>query len=94
MLGGGGGVPAPLTVQQTVNHEAEKWGREWLCSEPQAAIEWPDCRRTNDEAHLTTDDLMELAASLGTCPYDGDFNGLIDIDDLLGVIAAYGGGCQ
>jgi hypothetical protein len=47
----------------------------------------------NGDGFVTTEDLAELADSLGTCAYDGDFNGVIDIEDLLGVIASYGSGC-
>ena len=48
----------------------------------------------NGDNVLDGSDLSELQAALGTCDYDGDLNGTINIDDLLGVIAAYGSNCQ
>ena len=39
-------------------------------------------------------DIESLHASLGSCRYDGNYDGDITIDDLLGVLAAYGAPCQ
>ncbi|MCH2152556.1 MAG: hypothetical protein MK089_04375 [Phycisphaerales bacterium] len=48
----------------------------------------------NGDGSTDAADLAELQAALGTCDYDGDLNGTINIEDLLGVIAAYGSTCQ
>ena len=48
----------------------------------------------NGDGAVDASDLDEMHAVLGTCHYDGDLNGSINIDDLLGVLASYGGTCQ
>ena len=48
----------------------------------------------NGDGVLDGSDLNEIHTALGTCAYDGDLNGVINIEDLLGVIAAYGSVCQ
>ena len=48
----------------------------------------------NGDGQVDTDDIESLHAALGTCRYDGDYNGEITIDDLLGVLASYGSPCQ
>ena len=34
-----------------------------------------------------------LMTAVGSCPYDGDHNGQIDVTDVLNVVAGYGLGC-
>ncbi|MCH2133997.1 MAG: hypothetical protein MK116_09640, partial [Phycisphaerales bacterium] len=48
----------------------------------------------NGDGIINSDDLAVMHAVLGTCHYDGDLSGEINIDDLLGVLASYGGTCQ
>ncbi|MCH2134730.1 MAG: hypothetical protein MK116_13390 [Phycisphaerales bacterium] len=48
----------------------------------------------NGDGLVDTVDLDELLTILGSCTYDGDFNGVVDINDLLGLIASYGVMCQ
>ncbi|MBG81414.1 MAG: hypothetical protein CMJ39_12000 [Phycisphaerae bacterium] len=43
---------------------------------------------------VDTSDLQELMTNLGTCIHDSDFNGVVDVEDLLGFIQMYGGVCQ
>ena len=47
----------------------------------------------NGDGVIDALDVEELSLAIGTCPVDTDFNGVIDIEDLLGVIAAYGSSC-
>lgn len=48
----------------------------------------------NGDGQVDTADIEALNAALGTCRYDGNYDGDITIDDLLGVLAVYGIPCQ
>jgi hypothetical protein len=47
----------------------------------------------NGDGVVDAVDVEELSIAVGSCPVDTDFNGEIDIEDLLGVIASYGTSC-
>ena len=48
----------------------------------------------NGDGAVDASDLSEMHGVLGTCHYDGDMNGNINIEDLLGVLSVYGGTCN
>ena len=48
----------------------------------------------NGDGAVDASDLSEMHSVLGTCHYDGDMNGNINIEDLLGVLSVYGGACN
>ncbi|MEE2906862.1 MAG: hypothetical protein VX527_03425, partial [Planctomycetota bacterium] len=48
----------------------------------------------NGDGAVDAVDLDEMHAVLGTCHYDGDLSGNINIEDLLGVLSVYGGSCN
>ena len=78
-------------------HPYARIARSFSTAAPTAPNDVPVSGGTTDvNGDGTTDaaDLAELQAALGTCDYDGDLNGSINIEDLLGVIAAYGSTCQ
>ena len=52
-----------------------------------------DSGDVNGDGQVDTADIEALNESLGSCQYDGDFDGQITIDDLLGVLAVYGSHC-
>tara|TARA_Y100000589_G_scaffold285768_1_gene285479 strand:+ start:336 stop:1820 length:1485 start_codon:yes stop_codon:yes gene_type:complete len=48
----------------------------------------------NGDGSIDASDLDEMHGVLGTCHYDGDLSGNINIEDLLGVLSVYGGSCN
>ena len=48
----------------------------------------------NGDGAIDASDLSEMHGVLGTCHYDGDLSGNVNIDDLLGVLSVYGGTCN
>ncbi|MBG81413.1 MAG: hypothetical protein CMJ39_11995 [Phycisphaerae bacterium] len=77
-------------------HPYARIARPFNMTAPIAPNDAPVSGGTDVNGDGTTDaaDLAELQAALGTCTYDGDLDGSVNIDDLLGVIAAYGSTCQ
>lgn len=48
----------------------------------------------NSDGFVDDQDLDLLMSMLGTCQYDGNGDGVIQIDDLLEFISQYGTTCQ
>ncbi|MCH2134729.1 MAG: hypothetical protein MK116_13385 [Phycisphaerales bacterium] len=71
-------------------------GANWMTAAPSPITSAPSGLPgdMNGDGVVDVSDMYEIQSVLGTCQFDGDLNGVIDVNDLLGMLASYGGPCQ
>ena len=60
--GAGHGVRVPLSTQQAVQAEADRWGREWAAGSPLPSLPWPEAPALHAELRPLTVPTLRAAA--------------------------------